>query len=224
MSLENRTLIPLSVDCVIFGYAAGKLQIALIKRKKPPFKGKWALPGGFLECNETVEEAAFRELKEETGIGDIYLEQFQVFSNPGRDPRGRVVTVAFFALIVSDRLEPVAKEDAEKAGWWALDKLPPLAFDHGAIFTKGLEALRAAVTLRPLLFELLPKKFTLTDFQTLYEQVFAIKIDKRNFRKKVLSMGLIQATKKTTEGAKHRPARLYQYKPKGKIWEKSFRQ
>ena len=192
----------------------------MIERKKPPFKGKWALPGGFLEGNETVEQAAFRELQEETGIQDVYLEQFHVFSDPDRDPRGRVITVAFFALIVSDHLELVATEDAEKAKWWTLDNLPTLAFDHAAIFNKGLEALRSAATLRPILFELLPEQFTLTAFQTLYEQVFDLKIDKRNFRKKILKMGLIRATKKTTKGAKHRPAQLYQYKPQGKIWEK----
>lgn len=222
MSLEKRTLIPLCVDCVIFGYAKGKLQIALIERKKTPFKGKWALPGGFIEKNETLEEAAFRELQEETGIQDIYLEQFHVFSDPDRDPRGRVITVAFFALISSEHIELVATEDAEKAEWWPLEKLPPMAFDHAVIFSKGLEALRSAVTLRPLAFQLLPEEFTLTELQMLYEQIFGLKIDKRNFRKKILKMELLKATKKTTAGAKHRPAQLYQYTPKGKTWEKSF--
>ncbi len=210
MSIKNRTLVPLSVDCVIFGYAKEKLQVALIERKKTPFQGHWALPGGFIEGSETVEEAALRELQEETGIRDVYLEQFHVFSDPNRDPRGRVITVAFFALIASDHLELVATEDAEKAMWWSLDDLPTLAFDHTSILHKALKALRAAATLRPLLFELLPEKFTLTAFQNLYEEVFGLKTDKRNFRKKILKMGLIEATKKTTKGTKHRPAQLYQ--------------
>lgn len=222
MTLEKRIAVPLSVDCVIFGYAKNKLQIALIERKKAPFKGKWAIPGGFLEGNETVEEAALRELQEETGIKNVYLEQFHVFSDPDRDPRGRVITVAFFALISSEDLELVATEDAARAAWWSIDELPSLAFDHKSIFYKALESLRTSVTLRPLVFELLPKAFTLTELQTLYEQIFGDKIDKRNFRKKMLKTGDLKPIKKITEGVKHRPAQLYKYSAKGKIWEKSL--
>jgi 8-oxo-dGTP diphosphatase len=222
MSLKNKTLIPLSVDCVIFGYAKGTLQVALIERKKTPFIGKWAIPGGFLIDNETVEEAALRELREETGLYNIYLEQFHVFSHPNRDPRGRVITVAFFALISSEDLELIATEDAAKAAWWPIDSIPPLAFDHELIFHKALSSLQKAVSLRPLIFELLPKLFTLTELQILYEQIFGFKTDKRNFRKKILSAGIIKETKKTTKGAKHRPAQLYQYNNKEKSWEKSF--
>jgi len=212
--LAERSHYPVSVDSVIFGYTEGELKVALIERKKPPFVGMWCIPGGFMEGSETVEETAFRELKEETGIEDVYLEQFGVFNKPGRDPRGQTLTVALFALINSDQCHLVASEDAAKAKWWPAYKLPPLAFDHEEIYPKALEALRVALRTRPLAFELLPSQFTLTQLQTLYEQVFGITIDKRNFRKKVTKMDFIQPTGKKTAGEKHRPAMLYQYNPK----------
>lgn len=207
--LKNRSFYCLSADCVVFGYADGNLKVALIKRKKLPFKGKWALPGGFVEGDETVEEGAARELEEETGIKDVYLEQVQVFSEPKRDPRGRVITVAFFALVDYRQYELVATEDAEKATWWPINDLPPLAFDHSRIFEKALDALRNAIDNKPIAFHLLPKYFRLTELQTLYEQIFDMEIDKRNFRKKVAGLPFIQSTGKVTEGGRHRPAQLY---------------
>jgi 8-oxo-dGTP diphosphatase len=207
--LNNRTHYPLTVDCVIFGYDGIELKVALIERKKPPFAGNWALPGGFLIGNETVEQAAHRELQEETGIHDVYLEQFHVFSKPERDPRGHVITIAFFALIASDKIELVATEDAANAQWFSAYKIPKLAFDHDDIYTKALESLRIAITIKPLVFKLLPKYFTLTMLQNLHEQILGTSIDKRNFRKKILKDDFIQETKKTTRGGQHRPARLY---------------
>ncbi|HEV8052351.1 MAG TPA: NUDIX domain-containing protein [Parachlamydiaceae bacterium] len=212
--LKNRTHYPISVDSVVFGYTEGGLMVALIERKKDPFAGMWAIPGGFMEGNETVEETALRELQEETGIKDVYLEQFHVFNKPGRDPRGPTVTIALFALINSDHCHLIATEDAAKAKWWPAYKLPHLAFDHDEIYEKALEALRIAMRTRPLAFELLPKEFTLTHLQDLYEQVFDIKLDKRNFRKKVAKMDFIQASGNKTEGERHRPALLYYYDPK----------
>ncbi|MBP6870291.1 NUDIX hydrolase [Candidatus Babeliales bacterium] len=209
--LDNRTHYALSVDCIIFGYSNLELKVALIERKKSPFVGQWALPGGFLTDDETVEQAAFRELQEETGIHDIYLEQFHVFSNPTRDPRGRVITVAFFALITADNLELIATEDAARAQWFPAYKIPKLAFDHDEIYEKALEALRVAITIKPLMFKLLPKYFTLTMLQNLYEQIVGYSLDKRNFRKKMLKEGFIQETTKMTEGEQHRPARLYKF-------------
>lgn len=211
--LDNQTHYPISVDSVIFGYTEGELKVALIERKNNPFAGMWAIPGGFMEGNETVEESAMRELREETGIQDVYLEQFHVFDKPGRDPRGRTVTIAFFALINSERCHLFATEDAAKAKWWPAYQLPPLAFDHDEIYAKALEALRIAFRTRPLAFELLPKEFTLTHLQDLCEQVFDIKLDKRNFRKKIAKMHFIQASGNKTLGARHRPALLYQYDP-----------
>lgn len=212
--LEGRARYPISVDSVIFGLAEGELKIALIERKNPPFMGMWAVPGGFMEGDETVEETALRELKEETGIEKVYLEQFHVFSKRGRDPRGPTLTIALFALIRSDQCKLVATGDASAAKWWPAYTLPPLAFDHDQICTKALDALRAALKTRPLAFELLPKAFTLYQLQDLYEQVFGAPIDKRNFRKKVQKMDFICASGKKTEGGRHRPAMLYHYDPK----------
>jgi 8-oxo-dGTP diphosphatase len=212
--LENRAHYPISVDSVIFGYAEGELKVALIERKTPPFVGMWAIPGGFMEGNETVEQTALRELKEETGISDVYLEQFHVFNKPGRDPRGPTITIALFALINSDETYLIASEDAAKTKWWPAYNLPHLAFDHNEIYVKALEALRVAFRTKPLAFQLLPKLFTLTHLQDLYEQVLGISLDKRNFRKKISKLDFIKATGKKTEGGRHRPALLYQYDPK----------
>lgn len=211
-----------AVDCVIFGYAQEKLNVALIERKNTPFVGKWALPGGFVEGNETVEQAAFRELEEETGIRGLYLEQFHVFSEPYRDPRGRVITVGFFALISSENSTLIATQDASQAQWFPLYNIPHLAFDHEAIYAKAIDALRNAVSAKPLVFELLPKEFTLTSLQNIYEQIFDSKIDKRNFRKKVQKINFIQETQKLTKGGKFRPAKLYQFNKKRYLENKTI--
>ena len=212
--LKNQSHYPVSVDSIIFGYTEGELKVALIERKNDPFSGMWAIPGGFMEGNETVEEAALRELKEETGIDAVYLEQCGVFNKAGRDPRGATVTVAFFALIKSDRCHLIASDDAAKAKWWPAYDVPHLAFDHDEIYMNALQALRVAMRIRPLAFELLPKEFTLTHLQDLHEQVFGIKLDKRNFRKKISKMDFIQPTGRKTVGGRQRPALLYFYDPK----------
>lgn len=210
-NLEQQTHYAISIDCVIFGYDATQLQVALIERKKYPFIGQWALPGGFLIGNETVEQAALRELQEETGLHDIYLEQFHVFSKPERDPRGHVITVGFFALIASDKIKLIATQDAAQAQWFSAYKLPKLAFDHDEIYTKALESLRSVILLKPLIFKLIPKEFTLSMLQHVYEQIMGTTLDKRNFRKKMLKNDFIQETTKTTIGGQHRPARLYKF-------------
>ncbi len=208
----KRDRYPVTADSVVFGYADGELKVALIERKMDPFKGMWAIPGGFMEGDETAEETALRELKEETGLDEIFLEQFHVFSSHGRDPRGRTITVAFFALIDSDKVRLIASEDAAEAEWWSAYRIPKLAFGQSEIYTKALQALRNAMKTRPLAFELLPKAFTLTQLQKLYEQVFDVKIDKRNFRRKVAKMEFVCPTGKK-QGEKHRPAMLYRYDP-----------
>lgn len=214
LSLQNKSHYALAVDCVIFGYAQGELKVALIERRNEPFKGSWALPGGFVHGDETAEQAAARELQEETGVHDIYLEQFHVFSEPNRDPRGRVIAVGFFALIASDKIELEATADAADAQWFNAYDLPKLAFDHGEMYVHALKALRNAVTMQPLVFELLPKYFTLTMLQQLYEQIFDTILDKRNFRKQVAELSFIQETKKMTQGGQHRPAKLYRFDAK----------
>ncbi len=209
--LEDKSLYPVTVDSVVFGYAEGELKVALIERKMDPYVGKWAIPGGFMEGEETAEETAMRELLEETGLEDIYLEQFHTFSSHGRDPRGRTITVAFFALIDSEKYHLVATADASDAKWWPAYQVPPLAFHQDEMYAKALEALRLAIRTRPLAFELLPKEFTLTQLQKLYEQVFNIEIDTRNFRRKVAKMDFICSCEKKQTGLKHRPAMLYRY-------------
>lgn len=208
---SKRSLYPLTVDCVVFGYDEGKLKVALIERKTDPFQGKWAIPGGFMEGDETAEETALRELKEETGMENIFLEQFHTFTSHGRDPRGRTITIAFFALVNSDKYHLTASEDAAKAKWWSAYEIPPLAFKQSEMYEMALQALRVAMNTRPLAFELLPQLFTLTQLQNLYEQVFNVKIDIRNFRRKVKKMTYICATNQKQEGKQHRPASLYQY-------------
>lgn len=212
-SLNERFHYPVTVDSVVFGYAEGELKVALIERKTNPFAGMWAIPGGFMEGDETAEETALRELQEETGLKDIFLEQFHVFTSHGRDPRGRTITVAFFALINSDEYLLAASSDAAKAKWWPAYKIPPLAFKQDDMYTKALKALRMAMKTRPLAFELLPKYFTLTQLQRLYEQVFDIEIDTRNFRRKIAKMTFISPSGQKQEGEKHRPANLFFYDP-----------
>jgi len=207
----KRDLYPITVDSVIFGYSNSELQVALVERNSDPFKGMWAIPGGFMEGQETAEETAQRELHEETGIQDVYLEQFHVFTSHGRDPRGRSITVAFFALINSDNHHLIASGDASKAKWWPAYKIPKLAFKQNEMFDLALQALRVAMKNKPLAFKLLSQEFTLTELQHLYEQVFNIKMDKRNFRRKVAKMGFIRSCGYKKEGLSHRPAELFKY-------------
>ena len=201
----------LTVDCVVFGLDADDLKVLLIQRKLPPFQHTWALPGGFVRVDETLDQAARRELEEEAGVGDAYLEQLYTFSDLDRDPRERVVTVAYYALTKLEHHKIRAATDAERVAWFGLDDLPRLAFDHPAIIDKALERLRAKVRYAPIGFELLPPRFTLTQLQRLYEIVLTAPLDKRNFRKKILSMDLLIETDEVEQGVRHRAARLYRF-------------
>ncbi|MEZ5332655.1 MAG: NUDIX domain-containing protein [Thermoanaerobaculia bacterium] len=201
----------LTVDCVLFGWDGDELRLLLVRRGRPPFEGAWALPGGFVRPEEDLPTAARRELREETGLERVYLEQLFTFGDPGRDPRGWVVTVAYYALVRSTGLAPRAATDAREACWFAVDALPELAFDHDDIVRLALERLRSKVRYAPLGFELLPREFTLGELQRLYECVLAESLDKRNFRRKVLGLGLLEDTGKRQEGVAHRAARLYRF-------------
>ncbi len=202
-----------TVDCVVFGLDLlnKNLKILLIKRKNEPFKGKWALPGGFVLMDENLEEAAQRELTEETGLGNIYLEQLHTFGSVLRDPRDRVVTVAYVALVKMNDLILHAETDASDAAWFAIDDYPTLAFDHEAILDMAVARLREKVRSQPIGFELLPENFTLFQLQILYEIILETELDKRNFRKKILAMGFLNELDEIEKDVAHRAARLYSF-------------
>lgn len=201
----------LAVDCVVFGLDEHDLKVLLIQRRIPPFQHAWALPGGFVRLDETVEDAARRELQEEAGVTDVFLEQLYTFSSLGRDPRERVVTVAHYALAKLSDHRIRAATDAMGVGWFSLDDLPKLAFDHSDIVTAAHERLRGKVRYAPVGFELLPPRFSLTQLQRLYEIILGTELDKRNFRKKILSMDLLVETDEYEQGVRHRAARLYRF-------------
>lgn len=201
----------LAVDCVVFGLDETDLKVLLIQRQLEPFVHAWALPGGFVRMEETADGAALRELSEETGITKVYLEQLYTFSDIERDPRGRVVTVAYYALAKLSDHRIRAATDAENVAWFSVDDPPQLAFDHPRILDMALQRLRNKVRYAPVGFELLPPKFTLSQLQRLYEIILTQKLDKRNFRKKILSMGLLIETDERETGVAHRAARLYRF-------------
>ena len=201
----------LTVDCVVFGIDEGALKVLLIQRQLPPFAHSWALPGGFVHMDETADQAALRELTEETGVHKVYLEQLYTFSAVERDPRGRVVTVAYYALAKLSDHRIRAATDAENVGWFDVDDLPELAFDHREIFEMAHQRLRGKVRYEPIGFELLPQRFTLSQLQKLYEIILQQKLDKRNFRKKISSTGLVIETDEWEQGVAHRAARLYRF-------------
>lgn len=201
----------LTVDCVVFGFDEGDLKVLLIQRDLEPFAGRWALPGGFVRGEESLEEAARRELAEETGLREIFLEQLCTFGSPDRDPRERVVSVAYYALVALAGHRPRAATDARQAAWFSVDDAPDLAFDHDQVLATALGRLRGKVRYEPIGFELLPSRFTLGQLQHLYEVVLEEVFDKRNFRKKILGMGLLVDTGEIQKEVAHRAARLYRF-------------
>jgi 8-oxo-dGTP diphosphatase len=198
-----------TVDIVIFTIQEGVLEVLLVKRRIPPFVGQCAIPGGFVHEGEDLDQAALRELREETGVSDVYLEQLYSFGKPDRDPRGRVVTVAYFALISPDR-KLKAGSDAAAADWYPMDDLPVLAFDHSAILNYALERLRNKLEYTTVGFQLLPEKFTLTELQGVYEAILGKKLDKRNFRRKMSILKILKPVAEYRRGGQ-RPAQLYRF-------------
>ena len=203
--------VQVTIDIVVFTVHEQRLKVLLIRRGIAPFEGAYALPGGFVLASETLEAAAFRELREETGTVDVYLEQLYTFGDPGRDPRGRVVTVAYYALVPTNRSPLLAGTDAASAGWFAVAELPPLAFDHGRIVQYAVDRLRGKLEYSNVGFQLLPEKFTLGALQLLHEAILGKPLDKRNFRRKILSLGVLKPLKEKLATGR-RPAELFAFR------------
>lgn len=200
-----------TADIVIYTIQDNDLKVLLVKRGIEPFKDKWAIPGGFVRINESLEDAAKRELEEETGVKDVYLEQLYSFGDPKRDPRGRVITVAYMALVNSEKIKLKAATDVSEVQWFSIKKIPTLAFDHKKILDYSLKRLKWKFEYTTVAFSLLPKKFTISQIQKIYEIVFSKNFDKRNFAKKLVSLNILKE-----EGIKkdvsHRPPMLYSLK------------
>ena len=204
--------IKVAVDAIVFGYSENQLNVLLIKQKYGTLKNKWALVGGFVKDNETLFEAVNRELQEETGITVNYLEQLFTFGDDiQRDPRGRVISVAYFALVNSTKFNVKADSDAEEAQWFSISALPDLAFDHKLILETALKRLQNKLTYQPIGFDLLPKEFLFSDLENLYCTLLNKEIDRRNFRKKILSFGIIEETDKFGSKKNGRPAKLFKF-------------
>ena len=199
-----------TVDIVIFTLREDTLQVLVVKRGVPPFEGQYAIPGGFIRGDESLEEAALRELHEETGVRNVFLEQLYTFGDPKRDPRGRVITVAYYALIASDKLSLVAGADAAEAQWFPASGVPALAFDHNSILNYALERLRNKLEYTTVGFQLLPEKFTLGELQAVYEAILGRPLDKRNFRRKLGLLGILKPLRKWQRTGR-KPAQLFRF-------------
>lgn len=198
-----------TTDCVIFGYDGKELKVLLIERGIEPFKGCWAFPGGFLNMDEDALAGARRELKEETGLEDAFIEQFHTFSEPGRDPRGRVITIAHYALVKIQEVE--GGDDAAQARWFSIGEVPPLAFDHDRILRMAMSRLKERIHFEPVGFELLPDVFTMPQLQNLYEAILEVHFDRRNFASKMLKLGILEDTGDRPAGASSRIPVSYRF-------------
>ncbi len=210
----SKQSIKLSVDAVVFGYEEGNISVLLIKRKYDPFKGQWAIPGGFVINDESLEDAVERELFEETGIKINYLEQLYTFGKPDRDPRGRVVSIAYFGLVRPNAFKIFASTDAEQVQWFNINELPKLSFDHKEILKTAIERLQSKITYEPIGFELLDKKFPFSDLEKLYTTLLGREIDRRNFRKKIIGLNVLDELEEKMSKGSGRPANLFQFNQK----------
>ena len=210
----QRTFPAVTVDVVILTMRRRRLEALLVKRKRWPYEGLWAIPGGFVGPAESLEDAARRELEDEAGVRDVYLEQLYTFGDPGRDPRMRVITVVYYALLRADELRLVAGAKNGESAWFPIDALPPLAFDHAAILAYTMQRLRGKLEYTTIGYQLLAPEFTLSDLQEVYEAILSRPLDKRNFRKKVLSTGILELTSHARKTGQHRPAALYRFSPR----------
>ena len=201
----------IAVDVVLFTIQGATLKVLLVKRKAAPYRGAWALPGGLVGADESVDTAALRELQEETAVDNIYLEQLYTFGEPNRDPRGRITTVSYYALVNWQRFQLKASRRVSNADWFPVKRLPPLAFDHRRIVDYALERLRNKLNYTTVGFQLLPGQFTLTELQGAYEVIMTQRLDKRNFRRKMLQLGILKGTGDFKANGRQRPARLYTF-------------
>ncbi|MDX5320756.1 MAG: NUDIX hydrolase [Bacteroidota bacterium] len=209
--LEDYFNFGLSVDCVVFGYHEGEVNVLLVERNEEPYKGAWALVGDLVHPQSDLAAAASAILSNLTGLSGIFMEQFFTFDAIDRHPLGRVVTVGYYSLVESTNYQPVASSWAKSTRWFSIKDLPELAFDHQLILDKGIQTLKRRVRYRPVGFELLPQKFTLADLQALYEALLGRVFDKPNFRKKILRMNFLTPLDEFEENVWHRPAKLYSF-------------
>jgi 8-oxo-dGTP diphosphatase len=203
-----------TVDLVLFTVSNHVLKVMLVRRADEPFAGDWSIPGGFLKAGESLEAAALRVLQEKTGVEHVYLEQLYTFGDPGRDPRGRVITVTYIALIPWQHLNQPASERVTGLTWAPADRLPRLAFDHAKIIRYAVQRLRAKAGYSNIVYGLMPERFRLSELQKMYEIILNEELDKRNFRKRMLATGLLQSTGRKEASGAHRPAMLYRFKKK----------
>ena len=201
-----------TTDIVVFTIRNKELDILLVRRANAPFQGQWALPGGFVDIDEDLDICAERELYEETNVRDVFLEQLYTFGQHNRDPRERIITVAYYALIPADKIKPKAGSDAAEVNWFPMSKLPELAFDHNHILEKARERVAAKTRYSTIAFQFLPDEFTLPELQEVYQILLNETLDKRNFRKYILSLDCIEETGHEKRNGQHRPAKLYRAK------------
>lgn len=206
-----------TTDVVVFTVRDERLQVLLVRRLNPPFQNSWALPGGFVDIDEDLEAGALRELEEETGVTGVFLEQLYTFGDPERDPRERVITVAYFALVPREHIRIQAGSDAGEVNWHPCEQLPSLAFDHDTIIAMAQKRLAAKLEYSTIAFQFLPEKFTLSELQQVYEIIHGEPLDKRNFRRRMVSYGLLQETGEKVRNGNHRPARLYCARSPGSV-------
>jgi 8-oxo-dGTP diphosphatase len=207
--------IKVSVDAVVFGYDQELgISVLLIKRKNEPFQKMWALPGGLVLNDESLDQAVNRELKEEAGIDVNYLEQLYTFGAPDRDPRNHAISVSYFGLVRPQDFQLAAHTDAEDVAWFNIKKIPKLAFDHKKIIDVAIKRLRGKITYEPVGFELLEKEFPFSDLEKLYQTLLDQEIDRRNFKKKIISLGILEELDETIQRKAGRPARLFKFNKK----------
>ena len=214
---QARSQPAVTTDVVLFTLRSEKPAVLLVKRHEAPFAGCWALPGGFLEPGEDLAACAMRELAEEAGLRDLYLEQLYTFGRPDRDPRGRVISVSYFGLAPVEILAPNTGPDTAETAWLPLHALPPMAFDHDEIIALAHQRLVAKLDYSTIAFQFLADTFTLSEIQRVYEALLDTPLDKRNFRKRILALGLIEETGQLCRNGKHRPAREYRLKRPGTV-------